>query len=413
MHEIGYDDRPPTEDELARMCDLVREAMREGAVGLSSALIYPPASYAKTDELIALAKAVAEYDGMYISHIRSEGSAFIEATQELLRIAREAKVRAELYHLKASGSDNWGKMDEAIRLIEDARAKGMAITADMYLYEASGTGLNACIPPWAHDGGEKALLDRLKDPETRAKIIEDMHTPSTEWENMWVELKSADKILLAGFQSAALKPLTGKTLAEIAAERGTSPEDTLIDLLIEDGGRIFTIYFTMSEDNIRKQVQLPWVSFCSDAESLAPEGVFLKFHPHPRAYGNFARLLGRYVREERLVPPADAIRRLTSLPAANLKLRRRGSLTLGYYADIVVFDPTTIHGSCHLRRPAPVRHRDAARLRQRRAGAQGRRAYRRDAGAGRARTGLGRLPQGQGGMKGDDRVSRPPQPGRA
>ncbi len=342
VHQIGFDDRPPTEEELANMCDLVREAMREGAMGLSSALIYPPASYAKTDELIALAQAAAEFDGLYISHLRSEGVFFVEATQELLQIAREANIRAELYHLKAAGAENWDKIDDVIKLVNDARASGMAITADMYLYPAGGTGLDACIPPWAHDGGDEALIARLKDPETRAKIIEDMKTPSDQWENMWIESKTPDNILLAGFVSEALKPLTGKTLAEVAAERGTLPEDTLVDLLIEDGGRIFTMYFTISEDNIRKEVQLPWVSFCSDAESMAPEGPFLKSNPHPRAYGNFARLLGHYVRDEGLVPLEEAIRRLTSFPADVLKIQRRGALKPTYYADVVVFDPATI-----------------------------------------------------------------------
>ena len=342
VHQIGFDDRPPTDEELACMCDLVREAMREGAMGLSSALIYPPASYAKTDELIALAKAAAEYDGLYISHLRSEGVFFVEATHELLQIAREANIRAELYHLKAAGAENWDKIDEVIKLVNDARADGMAITADMYLYPAGGTGLDACIPPWAHDGGDKALLARLKDPETRAKIIKDMKTPSDEWENMWLEVKTPDNILLAGFTTEALKPLTGKTLAQVAAERGALPEDTLIDLLIEDGGRIFTMYFSISEDNIRKEVQLPWVSFCSDAESMAPEGPFLKSNPHPRAYGNFARLLGHYVRDEGLVPLEEAIRRLTLFPAETLKIQRRGALKPTYYADVVVFDPATI-----------------------------------------------------------------------
>ncbi|MCC6802830.1 MAG: D-aminoacylase [Anaerolineae bacterium] len=342
VHEIGFDDRPPTDDELARMCELVRQAMRGGAVGLSTALIYPPASYAKTDELIALAKAAAEYDGLYISHIRSEGPFFVQATEELLHIAREANIRAELYHLKAAGVDNWDKLDTVLKLIHDARAEGRAITADMYLYPAGGTGLDACIPPWAHDGGNEAMINRLKDPETRARIIKDMVTPSDEWENMWVEAQTAENILLAGFMSETLKPLTGRTLAQVAAERGTSPEDTLVDLLIEDGGRIFTMYFTMSEDNIRREVQLPWVSFCSDAESMAPEGAFLKSNPHPRAYGNFARLLGRYVRDEGLVTLEDAIRRLTAFPAANLKIKRRGALVPGCYADVVAFDPATI-----------------------------------------------------------------------
>ncbi len=342
VHEVGYDDRPPTPEELERMCELVRQAMREGAVGLSAALIYPPASYASTDELIALAKAAAEYDGLYISHLRSEGPFFLEAANELIEIAREADIRAEIYHLKAAGRDNWPKMEQVIRRVEAARAEGLPITADMYLYPAGGTGLNASIPPWAHDGGDEALLARLKVPEMRARIIHEMQTPSDEWENMWLQVDSPEKILLAGFRSDALKPLTGKTLAEVAALRGKPAEETALDLLIEDGGRIFTMYFTMSEDNIRRQVQLPWVSFCSDAESLAPEGVFLKWNPHPRAYGNFARLLGTYVRDLGLVPLAEAVRRLTSLPAANLKLKKRGALTLGNYADVVVFDAATI-----------------------------------------------------------------------
>lgn len=342
IHVIGYDDRPPTPAELDQMCELVRLSMREGAVGLSSALIYPPASYAKTDELIALARAAAEYDGMYISHLRSEGWFFLEALEEFFTIQRETGIRAEIYHLKAAGVPNWPKMDEVIRRVEAARAEGRPITADMYMYPAGGTGLDAVIPPWAHDGGEAALLARLKDPETRAKIKGAMNANTHDWENMWLEAGSPDNILLAGFSTAALKPLTGKTLAEVAAMRGTPPEDTAMDLLVEDQGRIFAMYFTMSEDNIRKQVQLPWVSFCSDAESMAPEGAFIKSNPHPRAYGNFSRLLGRYVREAGLVPLEEAVRRLTSFPAANLRIKERGSLTPGYFADIVAFDPATI-----------------------------------------------------------------------
>ncbi len=342
IHEIGYDDRPPTEGELARMCELVREAMREGAMGMSAALIYPPAAYAKTEELIALAKAVSEFDGMYISHLRSEGPFFVEAADELIRIAREANVTSEIYHLKAAGRANWGKMAQVIQHVEAANAGGLHVTADMYLYPAGGTGLNACIPPWAHDGGDEAMLARLKDPETRARIINDMRTPTDSWENMYLQVDSPDGILLAGFKNASLKPLTGKSLATVAAERGTSPEDTLVDLLIEDGGRIFTMYFVMSEDNIRRQVQLPWMSFCSDAESMAPEGNFLKRHPHPRAYGNFARVLGTYVRDLGLITLEDAIHRLSWLPASNLKIRRRGALRPTYFADVVVFDPATV-----------------------------------------------------------------------
>ncbi|MBL8653743.1 MAG: D-aminoacylase, partial [Alphaproteobacteria bacterium] len=275
IHALGYEDRPPTPAELEDMQELAAQAMREGAVGLSSALIYPPAAYASTDELIALAKVVSQYGGLYISHLRSEGDHFLEALEELITISREANIRAEIYHLKAAGRKNWGKMAQVIERVEQARRDGMEITADMYMYPAGGTGLNAIIPPWAHDGGDAALLARLRDPETRARvkqgILEDL-----SWENMYLEADGPDKILLAGFTTVALKPLTGKTLAEVAALRGTDPIETAFDLLIEDGGRIFTMYFTMSEDNIRRQVQLPWVSFCSDAESMSPEGVFLK-----------------------------------------------------------------------------------------------------------------------------------------
>ncbi len=351
VHEIGYDDRPPTDAELARMCELVRQAMREGAMGMSAALIYPPASYAKTEELIALAKAVAEFDGMYISHLRSEGPFFVEAADELIQIAREAKLSAELYHLKAAGRANWDKMAEVIKHVEAAQAEGLHITADMYMYPAGGTGLNACIPPWAHDGGDEALLARLKDPETRARIIADMKTPTDQWENMYLQVDSPNGILLAGFKNPALKPLTGKTLATVAAERGTSPEETLCDLLVEDGGRIFTMYFSMSEDNLRRQVQLPWVSFCSDAESMAPEGVFLRSNPHPRAYGNFARVLGTYVRDLGLVTLEEAVRRLAWLPASNLKLKQRGALRPTYFADVVVFDPATIQDHATFENP--------------------------------------------------------------
>ncbi len=341
IHALGYDDRPPTPAELEDMQELAAQAMREGAVGLSSALIYPPAAYASTEELIALAKVVSQYGGLYISHLRSEGDHFLEALEELITISREADIRAEIYHLKAAGRKNWGKMAQVIERVEQARREGMEITADMYMYPAGGTGLNAIIPPWAHDGGDAALLARLRDPETRARvkqgILEDL-----SWENMYLEADGPDKILLAGFTTEALKPLTGKTLAEVAALRGTDPIETAFDLLIEDGGRIFTMYFTMSEDNIRRQVQLPWVSFCSDAESMAPEGVFLKSNPHPRAYGNFARLLGHYVRDEGLVPLPEAIRRLTSFPAGVLRLQKRGSLQVGNFADIAIFDPATV-----------------------------------------------------------------------
>ena len=351
INAIGYDDRPPTPEELETMCDLVREAMEEGAVGLSSALIYPPASYAQTDELIALARAAASYDGLYISHLRSEGTFFYEALDEFLTIVRETGIRGEIYHLKASGRHNWHKMDEVIRRVEAAQTEGLSITADMYTYTAAGTGLEACIPPWAHDGGNEALLKRLQDPATRQRIKQDKNTESTDWENMWHELEGSDQILLGGFTTEALKPLTGKTLAEVAALRGTPPEDTLMDLLVEDGGRIFTVYFSMLEDNLRKQVVLPWVSFCSDAESQATEGVFLKSNPHPRAYGTFARVLGKYVRDEGIIPLEEAVRRLTSFPASNLKIDRRGSLEPGTFADVVVFDPARVQDHATFQQP--------------------------------------------------------------
>ena len=337
VHAIGYDDRPPTEAELEQMKALLRQEMEDGAVGLSTALIYPPASYAKTDEILELAKIVSEYDGLYISHIRSEGTVFYEALDELLTIARDADVRAEIYHLKAAGKTNWHKMDEVIKRVEAARDQGLHITADMYTYPYSGTGLDSCIPSWAHDGGHDAFIARLKDPETREKIKKDMQTQSDDWENMFHE-SGLDGILLSGFSKENMKHLTGKTLREIVEMRGTPPEETIMDLLIEDDSSIFTMYFSMSEENLRKQVTLPWLSFCSDAESQSPEGAFLKTNPHPRAYGSFARVLGKYVREEGLIPLEDAIHRLTLLPATNLKLQRRGALNTGYFADVVIFD---------------------------------------------------------------------------
>ncbi|MBZ0303080.1 MAG: D-aminoacylase [Anaerolineae bacterium] len=342
IHTIGYDDRPPTEAELAEMKRLLRQAMEEGAMGMSAALIYTPAFYAKTDELIELAKVVSDYDGMYISHIRSEGSAFLEALDEFLTIAREADVSAEIYHLKAAGRSNWPKMDAAIAKIEQALDEGLRVSADMYTYPFSGTGLDACIPPWAHEGGHSAKIARLKDPEIRERVKADMTSPSDDWENMYAENSPAN-ILLAGFRQPHLKHLQGKTLLEVMEMRGSqSAKDTIIDLLIEDDSRIFTMYFSMAEDNLRKQVALPWVSFCSDAESQAPEGVFLNSIPHPRAYGSFARVLAKYVREEGIVPLEEAVRRLSAFPASCLKLDRRGSLRPGFFADVVVFDPEKI-----------------------------------------------------------------------
>jgi N-acyl-D-amino-acid deacylase len=351
IHEIGYADRPPTSNELERMKRLVRQAMEEGALGVGSSLIYAPAFYAKTDELIALAKVASEHRGMYISHIRSEGTRLLEAADELIAISREAKIPAELYHLKAAGQSNWNKLGALIQKIEAARAGGLRVTADMYTYTAGQTGLDAAMPPWVQEGGYNEWAGRMKQPAIRARLKRDMDTPTDQWENFFVASGSPANILLVGFRNDKLKPLTGKTLAEVAAMRGTSPEETAMDLVIEDGSRVSTVYFLMSEENVRKEIALPWVSFGSDAESSAPEGVFLKSNPHPRAYGNFARLLGKYVRDAKLVSLEEAIRRLTSLPAGNLKLDRRGALRPGYFADVVVFDPATIQDHATYEKP--------------------------------------------------------------
>lgn len=347
---IGFDDRAPTAAELEAMQALVRAAMEEGALGVGSSLIYAPAFYAKTDELVALAKAAAEYDGMYISHMRSEGNQLLEAVDELITIAREADIRAEIYHLKAAGRDNWPKLEQVFAKVETARADGLAITADIYPYTAGATGLDAAMPPWVQAGGLEAWIARLKDEETRARVIQEMQTPSDEWENLYLAA-GADKMILVGFKNPDLKPLTGETLAAVAEARGTSAEEAVIDLVIEDGSRVGTVYFLMSEDNVREKIRRPWVSVGSDADARAPEGVFLQSNPHPRAYGTFARILGRYVRDERLIPLRQAIRRLTSLPASNLRIDGRGSLEAGNYADVVVFDPETIQDHATFEQP--------------------------------------------------------------
>ena len=351
IHEIGYEDRPPTTEELERMRALVRQAMEEGAVGLGSALIYAPGFYARTEEMIELARVAAEYDGLYISHLRSEGNRLLQGLDELITIARDAGIRAEVYHLKAAGRSNWDKMSEVIQVIERARTEGLAITADMYTYTAGATGLDAAMPPWVQEGGLKDWIERLKDPAIRTRVMVEMSAPTDNWENLYYAAGTADNVLLVGFKNDSLKPLTGKTLSEVAAMRGKSPEETAMDLVIEDDSRVGAVYFLMSEDNVRRQIALPWVSFGSDEGSLAPEGVFLKSNPHPRAYGNFARLLGRYVRDEQIIPLSEAIRRLTSLPASNLKLQRRGSLRAGNYADIVVFDPQEIQDHADFANP--------------------------------------------------------------
>ncbi len=342
IHELGYDDRPPSAEELERMRALVRQAMEEGALGVGSSLIYAPAFYAKTPELIALAEEAGKYNGMYISHMRSEGNGLLAAVDELITIAREAGVPAQIYHLKAAGVANWPKMDTVIAKVEAARADGLRITADMYTYTAGATGLDAAMPPWVQEGGLRRWISRLLDPAIRRQVLREMRTPTNEWESLYLLAGSPERVLLSGFKQDSLKHLTGKTLAEVATMYGRTPEETAIDLVIKDDSRVDVVYFLMSEDNVKKQIALPWVSFDSDAGSLAPEGVFLRSNPHPRAYGNFARLLGKYVREENVIPLEEAVRRLTTLPAENLKLQRRGRLAPGYFADVVVFDPATV-----------------------------------------------------------------------
>ncbi len=351
IHELGEEDRPPAPEELERMKALVAQAMEEGALGVGSSLIYAPAFYSTTEELIELNKVAARYGGRYISHIRNEGGQLLEAVDELITIAREADIGAEIYHLKAGGKDNWSKMDEVFRKVEAARAEGLDITADMYTYTAGATGLDAAMPPWVQEGGHDAWVARLKDPEIRARVLAEMRTAGDGWENLYHSAGGADKLLLLGFKNDDLKPLTGKTVAEVAQMRGTSPEDTMIDLVIEDDSRVGTAYFLMSEENIHKKIAKPWVAFGSDAESLAPEGVFLKSNPHPRAYGTFARLLGKYVREEGVISLSEAIRRLTSFPADNLGIDDRGRLQEGFYADITIFDPETIQDHATFAKP--------------------------------------------------------------
>ncbi|MFZ5669328.1 MAG: N-acyl-D-amino-acid deacylase family protein [Pseudomonadota bacterium] len=340
-HVLGEEDVDPTPEELARMRGLVVQAMEEGALGVGSSLIYAPGSYADTDELVALTTEAGRCGGIYISHMRSEGNRLLEATDELIEISRRSGAPAEIYHLKAAGRQNWGKLDAAIARIEAARKDGLRITADMYTYTAGSTGLDAAMPPWVQAGGREAWIKRLKDPATRREVIAEMRTDSPAFENLY-RFAGAEGTLLVGFRNPSLKPLTGKTLAEVARMRGVSPEDAAIDLVIEDGSRVQVVYFLMSEDNVRRQTALPWMSFGSDAAALAPEGVFLQSSTHPRAYGNVARLLGKYVREEKALTLADAVRRLSAFPAGNLGLRDRGSLKAGNFADVAVFDPATV-----------------------------------------------------------------------
>jgi len=351
MYVLGEADVQPNAEQMQEMRDLVEKEMRAGALGIGSSLIYAPAFYAKTEELIELCKVAAKYKGKYISHMRSEGNRLEEAVDELIRISREANIPAEIYHLKAAGRTNWPKMDKVLAKVEAARKSGMKITADMYNYPAGATGLDAAMPPWVLDGGYPALFKRIQDPATRKKILEEIRTPTDKWENLYLAAGSADKVLLIGFKNDKLKPLTGKSLGEVARMRGTDPENTILDLVLEDQSRVGTVYFLMDEENIKKQIKYPWVSFGSDAESMAPEGAFLKSNPHPRAYGNFARLLGKYVRDEKVISLQEAIRRLTSLPAENLGLDRRGLLKDGYFADVVIFDPNTIADKATFEKP--------------------------------------------------------------
>lgn len=348
--EIGLDNRPPTAEDLDRMRADVRQAMDEGAMGLTTALIYVPGVFAKTDELVELAKVASTSGGMYISHIRSEGNRLLEAIDETLTIAREAHIRAEIYHLKASGKSNWPKLGPAIAKIEAAREDGLEITADMHTYTAGSTGLDAAMPPWVQEGGYNAWAQRLRDPKIRERVRREMVAAQDDWENLMLAA-GGEGTLLVGFKNEALRGYTGKTLAEVAKLRNRSVQDTAMDLVVEDGSRVQVVYFLMSEDNVKRQIQLPWVSFGSDASSMSAEGVFLKTSTHPRAYGNFARLLGKYVRDEHVIPLEEAIRKLTSFPAATLRIRERGKLAPGYFADIVVFDPKTIAEHATYERP--------------------------------------------------------------
>lgn len=348
---IGEDDRAPTPAELDSMRLLVKQAMEEGALGVGTSLIYPPAFFAKTDELVALCREAAKYKGSYISHMRSEGSQLYEAVEELIDIAKRANIHAEIYHLKAAGQDNWNKMDSVIRRVERARAEGLNITADMYNYIAGGTGLTATMPPALQDGGFGKLRERLQDAAIRKQLKQEMNTLTNKWENFYRAAGSPEKILLVGFRQDSLKKYTGKTLGAIAAIRGTSPQETAMDLIVQDSSRVETIYFLMDENNLHKQLKLPWLSFGSDEGSYTPEGVFIKSNCHPRAYGNFARVLGKYVREEKILSLQEAIRKLTKLPATNLQLVKRGELKPGYFADIVIFDPATIQDHATFEKP--------------------------------------------------------------
>jgi N-acyl-D-amino-acid deacylase len=347
---IGYEDRPPTEDELERMCELVEQAMREGAMGVASSLIYAPGFYAETDELVALCKAAAKYNGLYTSHLRSESYGLLEAMDEFLAVVRESGIRAEVFHLKAAGEDNWPKLQQAIDKIEQARAEGLQVTADVYTYTAASTGLNGAMPPWVQEGGHDQWVERLKDEQIRKQVAEEMNHRGEDWEN-FLHLAGPDGCLIVGLQQDSLKPLTGKTIAQLADMWNVSPAEAAMDLVVKDNSRVQMVYFVMSEDNIRLKLSQPWVGICSDARSGAPEGVFLLSSTHPRAYGSYARFLGRYVRDQGVAPLEQAIHRMSGLACKNLGLTDRGLLAPGYYADVVVFDPATIRDNATYENP--------------------------------------------------------------
>ena len=351
INHIGYENRAPTDEELNSMKQMVKEAMEDGALGVGSSLIYAPAFYSSTEELIELSKVASEYNGLYISHMRSEGNRLLQGVDELITIANEADIRAEIYHLKMSGKENWNKYDEVVKKIDSARTSGLSITTNMYTYIAGATGLDASMPPWVQEGGYEKWAERLQDSKIRRRVLKEMTNPTDEWENLMYSAGTPDNLLLVGFKNDSLRHYTGKTLTQVAKIHGKSPEETAMDLVIADGSRVGTVYFLMSEENIKKQVALPYMSFGSDASSLSPEGVFLNSSTHPRAYGNFSRLLGKYVRDEQIISIEEAVRKLTSLPASNLKIKKRGSLSKGYFADLAIFNPETIQDHATFSKP--------------------------------------------------------------
>jgi N-acyl-D-amino-acid deacylase len=359
IHELGHTNRAPTAAELVRMQGLVRTAMTEGALGVGSSLIYAPAAFAGHDELRALALAAAEYGGAYYSHLRSESRHLLSAVDELIDIARATRTHAEIWHFKAAGRDNWPLLAEAINRIESARAEGLDVGANVYPYLAGASGFDAAMPPWVQEGGHAHWIERLRDPAIREQVVKEIEAIRPEWESLYAAAGSAENVQLLGFRHAALQEYCGLTLAEVAKKRGRTPAETIVDLVLEDDSRVHAAYFMMSEENLRRLISLPWVSICSDEEALAPRGAFLQHSPHPRAYGAFARFLGHYVRDETLLDLPEAIRRLTSLPANNLKLIDRGVLRAGAYADVVVFDPAQIRDLATYARP----HQFAAGMR--------------------------------------------------